>query len=162
MRSWELSEAEHNLTDTLEAAQIPFCLIGARLGRTWLARYSADIDVLCTDLAVLNPELRTGFAIEIRLGDAGDPLLGVIRHHAEPGQDILVMRNYAARFAMDTAVPCESLGYPVATALALTMLKLEAGSPQDLQSRGRTARIEFGRMGGGYRCPYWQAHVLCP
>jgi len=54
-----------------------------------------------------------------------------MRWPGPPPHDLVVGRGYAAQRAVDTPEVSEVLGCPVATPLALTLLKLEAGGPQD-------------------------------
>ena len=68
---------------------------------------------------------------EIRRGDADDPIAGLVRCPGPPPHDLLVGRGYAAQLAVDTAEASAALGCAVATPLALTLLKLEAGGAQD-------------------------------
>ncbi len=114
---------------------VPCCLIGAAaLAVHGFARYSADIDLLTLDRRVLSENFWKGAspAPEVRVGDADDPLAGVVRWHVEPEVDLIAGKGHAARFALETAAPAPGLPCPVATPLALALLKLEAASPQDL------------------------------
>lgn len=124
---------DRRLTAHLEASGIRFCLVGGvALAAHGFARYTADVDLLTMDARVLAPELWAAIpAVEIRSGDPDDPLAGLVRWPTEPRHDLLVGRGYAMRLAVDTALRSSVLGVPVATPLALTLLKLEAGGPQD-------------------------------
>lgn len=69
----------------LSADAIPHALIGAAaLAVRGIARSTFDIDLLTTDRRVFEPErwaplVRAGATVDIRHGDAEDPLTGVIR-----------------------------------------------------------------------------------
>ena len=110
-----------------------FCLIGGvALAVHGFARYTADVDLLTMEGAVLDPGFWSGTATpEIRFGDVDDPLAGLVRWPGEPEHDLLVGRGYAMQLAVDSAASSSDLGCPVATPLALVLLKLEAGGPQD-------------------------------
>lgn len=118
----------------LEGSDIRFCVIGGiALAVHGHARYTADVDLLTMDRRVLDTAFwkSTGRAVEIRVGDADDPLGGMVRWRATPPHDLLVGRGYAMQHAVDTSVRDDVLDAPVATALALVLLKLEAGAPHD-------------------------------
>ncbi|MBM4244808.1 MAG: hypothetical protein FJ148_13490 [Deltaproteobacteria bacterium] len=122
------------LLEQLEASAVRFCVIGGiALAAHGHARYTADVDLLTMDRRVLDDALwkGAGRAVEIRVGDADDPLGGVVRWPSMPPHDLLVGRGYAMQLAVDTAVREDVLGAPVATAVALVLLKLEAGAPHD-------------------------------
>lgn len=122
-----------DLVAYLEARHVGFCVIGGiALAVHGFARYTADVDVLTMDAAVLAPEFWSGTAvIEVRRGEGDDPLAGLVRWPSEPPHDLLVGRGHAMHFAVDTAVANATIGARVATPLALVLLKLEAGGPQD-------------------------------
>ena len=117
----------------LERHQLDFCVIGATaLAVHGWARYTADIDLLTLDPRVLQAAFWEGVRTpEIRTGDPTDPLLGVVRWEGDHPHDLIVGHGHAMRVALATATPSTALGCPVATALGLVLLKLEAGGPQD-------------------------------
>lgn len=118
----------------LERAKLRFCVIGGiALAAHGHARYTADVDLLTMDRRVLDDAFwkGAGRAVEIRVGDPDDPLGGVARWPSVPPHDLLVGRGYAMQLAVDTAIRDDILDAPVATALALVLLKLEAGAPHD-------------------------------
>jgi hypothetical protein len=118
----------------LQRRRIPFCVIGGiALAAHGYARYTADVDLLTMDPRVLDPSMwiDAGRAVEIREGDVDDPLGGIVRWPGMPPHDLLLGRGYAMRLAVETAVRETTLDAPVATALALVLLKLEAGAPHD-------------------------------
>ena len=118
----------------LERDAIPYCLIGATaLAAHGFARQSQDVDLLCMDDRVLGASYWIAMvpAPEIREGDATDPLRGLVRFPSMPPLDLIVGRGHAARLAVETAVKRGEGQWPLCTPLALTLLKLEAGSGQD-------------------------------
>lgn len=117
----------------LDRLGVRFCVIGGvALGSHGFARYTADVDLLTMDTRTLAAGFWTDDpGPEIRIGDADDPLAGLVRWNVDPTHDLLVGRGYAMQLAVDTATPNATLGCAVATALALLLLKLEAGGPQD-------------------------------
>ena len=60
-----------------------------------------------------------------------EPLAGVIRKAGAIEHDLIVSRGYAARVAVETATDVAGLPMPVATPLALLLLKLVAGAARD-------------------------------
>lgn len=119
----------------LDGKSVPFCLIGASaLAARGFARFTADVDLLTLSADVLRPEFWAGFehgSVEIRQGEPGDPLRGVVRLGLEPVHDLVVGLGYAAKVATDTAETVPTVPCKVATPLGLVLLKLEAGSPRD-------------------------------
>lgn len=118
----------------LERAELRFCVIGGiALAAHGHARYTADVDLLTMDRRVLDDAFWKGaaHAVDIRVGDPDDPLGGVVRWPSTPPHDLLLGRGYAMQLAVDTARRDDVLDAPVATALALVLLKLEAGAPHD-------------------------------
>jgi len=69
------------------------------------------------DARALSDELWRGAArnVEIRLGDATDPLAGLVRWRTDPPHDLLVGRGFAMSTAIDSAVFEATLGAPVAS-----------------------------------------------
>lgn len=122
------------LVARLEQRGVRFCVIGGlALAAHGYARYTADVDLLTMDRRVLDASFwgdATG-GVEIRTADADDPLGGVVRWPSTPPHDLLLGRGYAMQLAVDTALRDDVLDAPVATALALVLLKLEAGGPHD-------------------------------
>jgi hypothetical protein len=121
------------LARRLEAAQIDYCLIGASaLAVHGYVRATADIDLLTLDATVLMNDFWAGTSATIRRGDWDDPLVGSVVWTAAIQHDVIVGRGYAASLALRAAPPNAELGCRVAGPLALALLKLEAGSAQDL------------------------------
>ena len=122
---------------TLDAAGIRHALIGAlALSAYGVNRATVDLDLFTTDVSCLAPDLwadlqRRGIAVEVRRGDASDPLAGVVRFQA-PGEspiDIVV-----GKFAWQERVleRAELIGGTlVVRAADLVLLKLYAGGLQD-------------------------------
>lgn len=124
----------------LAGKRIPHAVIGAvALAVHGAPRYSADVDVLVLDPAVLDLSFWAGHSAQprsIRRGDGDDPLQGLVlfaESAAELPTDVIVGRGYAARCALDTATENPDLGCPVVSPLGLALLKLEAGGIGDLQ-----------------------------
>jgi len=124
---------DQRLLRLLDDRDVRYCVIGGvALAVHGHARYTADLDLLTMDPRVLSAGFWPADApVEIRHADADDPLGGLVRWSAEPPHDLLVGRGYAMQLAVDTAQRDPTLGAPVATALALLLLKLEAGGAQD-------------------------------
>jgi hypothetical protein len=123
----------------LDRAGIPHALIGAAaLAACGVARSTFDIDVLavdprCLDAASWNAIEGSGVTIDLRRGDAADPLAGVVRFE-QPDQrpvDLVVGRHAWQARALSRALrPAGSL--PVVQRRDLVLLKLYAGGTQDL------------------------------
>jgi hypothetical protein len=118
---------------------IAYALIGAAaLAARGIARSTFDIDVLTVDGRVLDPALWDRLlahhaTIEIRRGDADDPLGGVVRLDAagERPVDIILGRHTWHTRAIERAEQLPD-GPPVVAARDLVLLKLYAGGTQDL------------------------------
>ena len=117
----------------------PFALIGAAaLAARGIARSTLDIDLLTMDARVLRRDfwdvLETSEAsVDVRFGDADDPLGGVVRIDA-PGErpvDVILGKHaWQARIVERAERPPDAL--PVVAAPDLILLKLYAGGSQDL------------------------------
>lgn len=125
----------------LAARGVPCALIGAgAMAAHGISRSTADLDLLCTDRAVLDPAFWArladrGAAAEVRSGDLDDPLAGLVRI-GSAGQrpvDLVVGRSAWMRAVLERAVPAAigRASIPVATLPDLVLLKLYAGGPQD-------------------------------
>jgi hypothetical protein len=123
----------------LERHAVRHALIGAAaLASAGIARSTFDIDVLTTDDRVLNDGIWTSLRdqdvfVEVRCGDADDPLAGVVRLEQanERPVDLIVGRHHWQSRAVDRATPMDE-GPPVVTPRDLVLLKLYAGGTQDL------------------------------
>lgn len=125
----------------LEEARVPCALIGAAaLAVHGISRSTLDLDLLVTDTRVLDPAFwpaiqANGAVVEIRAGDAADPLAGVVRCRAS-GQrdvDVVVGRHAWQTELLQRAQPMPRRGRALPTARAedLILLKLYAGGSQD-------------------------------
>ena len=121
---------------------IAHAVIGAAaLAVHGVSRATADLDLLALDPVCLDPatwrDLRAaGLAVDVRHGDADDPLAGLVRITDTAGAALdLVLgksawqRGILARAQLGRIAEVE---LPVATAADLILLKLYAGGPQDL------------------------------
>lgn len=125
----------------LAAHGIAHAVIGATaLAVHGVARSTTDIDLLVTDLRCFDPTLwdpvaAAGATLDVRRGDADDPLAGVIRisRGDEPPVDVIAGRAAWQAAIISRAVRAEIAGtaVPIATAADLVLLKLYAGGPQD-------------------------------
>lgn len=125
----------------LRLRDVPHALIGAgAMAVHGVSRSTFDMDLLLTDPAVLRepfwePLRATTPSIDVRRGDAEDPLAGVVRIEA-PGEravDLVVGRHGWQKRAIDRAKPAKVGGVdlPVVLPADLVLLKLFAGGPQD-------------------------------
>jgi hypothetical protein len=126
------------VTAHLTRAEVPFALIGASaLAAHGVSRSTVDIDLLTTDPGVLTASFWSALdaAVDLRPGDATDPLAGVVRV-TEPGErdvDVVVGRGGWQHALLGRARPIlvEDATVPVVDAAGLILLKLYAGGPQD-------------------------------
>jgi hypothetical protein len=125
---------------TLDAAAIPHALIGAAaLATHGISRSTLDHDLLTTDARALDEVTWKAIGdarVEIRRGDADDPLAGVVRVTAagERDVDVIVGRDAWQRALVDEAQAIDTAAGPlrVVSAAGLVLLKLYAGGAQDL------------------------------
>jgi predicted nucleotidyltransferase len=113
----------------------------ARVSETLTARSTYDLDLLATDPRALASEtwhelVRSGTAnVDIRRGDADDPLAGIVRIEApdERVVDVIVGRFGWQANAIAAAEPVrvEGVEVPAVTLVDLILLKLYAGGTQD-------------------------------
>lgn len=123
----------------LDGRGIAHALIGAAaLAAFGVARSTLDIDLLTLDPRVLEPGLWTPFRaagvdIDIRRGDADDPLAGVVRISmvGDRPVDIILGRHAWQRRAVERALQLPDRSKAV-QARDLVLLKLYAGGTQDL------------------------------
>jgi hypothetical protein len=125
----------------LQGRGIPHAVIGAAaLAAHGVSRATADLDLLaidvaCLDAALWEPLRRSGASVEVRRGDASDPLAGVIRIRSKGDAtvDVVVGRGGWQTEALGRARPMRlgDVTLPVVTAPDLVLLKLYAGGPQD-------------------------------
>ena len=124
----------------LDAATIRFGVVGAAaLAVHGVSRSTFDIDVLTIDPRVLETAfwepLRSSAAIDVRRGDAADPLAGVVRLTAPLVRDVdvIVGRSAWQREVLDgtRSVQIDGARVPVVDVAGLTLMKLYAGGSQD-------------------------------
>lgn len=123
----------------LDRAGVQHALIGAAaLAAAGVSRSTFDIDLLVIDRRCLDRDFWSPLAgeladLEIRRGDADDPLAGVVRLAAagERPVDIVVGRHAWQRRAIERASGREGAP-PVVRPVDLVLLKLYAGGTQDL------------------------------
>jgi len=121
----------------LERQHIRFAVIGAAaMAAHGVSRSTSDIDLFTTDRRALDRSLWTLDAgVDVRRGDADDPLAGVVRISA-PGAaaiDVVVGRHAWQEHVLDASTPAtiEGVAVAVVDAAGLILLKLFAGGPQD-------------------------------
>lgn len=125
----------------LDGRSIPWAVIGAAaLAVHGVPRATADVDILTTDPRCLDAGSwatldARGIRVDIRRGDPGDPLAGVVRlaMDDEAPVDVVVGRHGWQQDALARAVrtPVGDATVPVVLAADLVLLKLYAGGPQD-------------------------------
>ena len=118
----------------LDTHSIPYALIGAAaLASYGVARSTFDIDLLTTSARVLDEDLWSGLAADVRRGDQDDPLAGVVRTSGEDDQpvDIVVGKHAWQSRAVERALRLGD-STPVVQPRDLILLKLYAGGAQDL------------------------------
>lgn len=126
----------------LSDASSPTALIGGiALSAHGITRHTEDADLLSADGRVLKDDFweilrRDGIRVEVRRGDAEDPLRGVVRltFAGEKPVDVVVGRSAWHEQALSRRRTLRVGGeeIPVVDAGDLLLLKLEAGGPQDL------------------------------
>lgn len=122
----------------LRSANIAHAVIGAAaMGAHGIARSTADIDLLTTDVRSLTratwDSLAKDCRIDVRRGDLDDPLAGVVRITRPGALDLdLIVGKY--QWQAECVARAEALhpeGLPVVQLADLVLLKLYAGGPQD-------------------------------
>ena len=129
------------VAEELRRCRVAFAVIGAgALAVHGVVRATRDIDLLALDGSCLDDTTWAGLrergcSVDIRRGDADDPLAGVVRVSRGDGEqvDVLVGRSHWQAGMLDRAVHHTVAGarVPVASRADLTLLKLYAGGPQD-------------------------------
>lgn len=123
----------------LDAGRMAHALIGASaLAARGVARSTYDIDLMTADDRALDerlwrPLVDQGLAVDIRRGDAADPLGGVVRIESanERPIDVILAKHAWQRHAIERAERLAG-SPPVVLARDLVLLKLYAGGSQDL------------------------------
>lgn len=123
----------------LQQRTVPHALIGAAaLALHGISRSTFDQDILVIDARVLDDgfwrPLETQAQVDVRRGDADDPLAGVVRLRQDDERDVdLVVGRHGWQeemLARAELVP-NSNGLRVVRAADLVLLKLYAGGTQD-------------------------------
>jgi hypothetical protein len=105
-----------------------------------VTRSTRDLDLLTLDAACLAPSVwapleRDGIVVQVRRGDADDPLAGAARLTApdQSAVDVIVGRSGWQAGILERATPRSIEGelVPVAAPADLIVLKLYAAGPQD-------------------------------
>lgn len=136
----------HDVLAVLGRRGSPAALIGAiALAAHGIARATLDLDLLALDAGLLSAEpwqalSESGVLVEVRRGDAEDPLAGVVRltRSGQPPVDVVVGRH---RWMEDVLARAGTLSFggglvPIVEAADLVVLKVFAGGPQDLLDAG--------------------------
>jgi hypothetical protein len=137
------------VTRSLRDADVPYAVIGAvALAARGISRATLDVDLLTTDRKVLDDEFwsavrAAGLSVEVRRGDADDPLAGVIRIGGDEPIDLVVAKYIWQRDVVARAQSMEvrGLALPVPAARDLILLKLFAGGYGDLHDIARLLHI---------------------
>jgi hypothetical protein len=129
------------VTRRLRERQTPFAVIGAAaMAARGVSRSTGDLDLLTLERACLDPAYWAELAVptvalDLRVGDADDPLAGVVRFTAgdEFPLDLIVGKSGWQARVLGRATASEIAGtsVPIADRAGLILLKLFAGGPQD-------------------------------
>jgi hypothetical protein len=127
------------VVERLRSRSIAHALIGAAaLAVHGVSRSTMDQDLLSVDTRALDPRLWSALSqvsVDVRRGDAADPLAGVIRFRAsaERDVDLVIGRGEWQQDVISRAAPVRigDVEVPVVTAADLVLLKLYAGGSQD-------------------------------
>jgi hypothetical protein len=118
-------------------------LIGAvALAARGISRASADVDVftlasICLDPNFWAPLRDAGLTVDVRVGDDGDPLAGVVRVDAGSDEPVDIVVGRSPRWQAGIlersrgAAVVDGVTIPVPEAAYLVLLKLYAGGPRD-------------------------------
>jgi predicted nucleotidyltransferase len=121
---------------------VRYALVGAgAMAAHGVARSTFDVDLLTTDPRVLATAFwqalagQEGVSVDVRTGDAEDPLAGIVRMAADGERkvDVVVGRTRWQDEVIGRAQPMSIQGVtlPVVTIVDLIVLKLYAGGSQD-------------------------------
>lgn len=127
--------------DVLEVSATPYALIGAgAMTVHGVGRSTLDLDLLTMEPGVLEGKFwvslkKSGASVDIRRGDADDPLAGIVRFEQaeEPPVDLVVGRSRWQSSVLERArrMSIGDFDVPVVGAADLILLKLFAGGAQD-------------------------------
>jgi hypothetical protein len=147
----EFAAACDRFVQRLRDRDIDVRVIGAAaLAAHGVSRATRDLDLLCTDRGVLDPDLWVGVAsdgveLSVHVGGPSDPLTGVVRLEEVPDDDapfdtvidqldLVVLRALWVRSMHDRPgpeVPVGTRALQAVDAADLILLKLYAGGPLD-------------------------------
>lgn len=130
------------VVDVLGRSRVRYALVGAgAMAAHGVARSTFDVDLLTTDCRVLAATFwqalagKEGVSVDVRTGDAEDPLAGIVRtaSDGERRVDVVVGRPGWQDDVIGRAQPISVQGVtvPVVTIADLVVLKLYAGGSQD-------------------------------
>lgn len=128
------------VSEHLDRLSIPHAVIGAlALSVHGVVRASDDIDILVTDARALDAStwgaMGPATTVEVRRGDAQDPLAGLVRLTPQHGTriDVVVGHGGWQTGVLDRSLRTPILGasVPVVVPTDFVLLKLYAGGPQD-------------------------------
>jgi hypothetical protein len=127
----------------LDALGVRYVLIGAHaMAARGYPRFTVDVDLLTMDSRVLDPAhwtdlIRDGAQVDVRRGDADDPLGGVVHLLLRDGTDVDVVVG-KGKWEADLIERAEAIsigGAPIGVPCTgdLVLLKLAAGGTLDLR-----------------------------
>ena len=139
------------------AERMGYAIIGAYAVATWGAvRGTRDLDILIETEAVTRIAKaleRSGYSVELRTGDADDPIGTVVRAQSGSGEELQQIDIVAGIrgappgiVARARPVRLASVTVPVASPEDIIVLKLLAGSPQDLEDIRGIVRMQGDRL----------------
>jgi predicted nucleotidyltransferase len=130
------------VAEVLENHGARYAVIGAAaLAARGVSRSTFDLDLLTTDRTVLRRQLwsdihAAGAIVDVRTGDADDPLAGVVRISRPPDRpvDLIVADGVWQNriLAESERLTINGVDIPVINEVGIILLKLYAGGPQDL------------------------------
>jgi len=152
-----LEERLRPLDAIFRAERVGYAIIGAFAVAAWgEVRGTRDLDILteASGIARIADALeRSGYSVEVRTGDADDPITTVVRAQSGSGDeveqvDILAGIRGAPPGIVGRArqVALSSLTVPVASPEDMIVLKLLAGSAQDLEDARGIVRIQGNQL----------------
>jgi hypothetical protein len=139
------------------AERIDYAIIGAFAVAAWgEVRGTRDLDLLVEGAMIEHVSTaleRSGYTVEVRLGDEDDPIAAVVRAHSGSGEelqqvDVLTGIRGAPAGIVVRARPVllGSLAVSVASPEDMIVLKLLAGSVQDLEDARGIALLQGDRL----------------
>lgn len=141
----------------LDDLRAPYALVGGHaLAARGYPRFTIDIDLLTSAAAALDSSAWTGLqgdgaSVEVRRGDADDPLAGVVHILLADGTDVdVVVARW--RWEADVIARAEPMDLgsgvriPVPQAADLILLKLAAGGTLDLMDAAVLLSLDRERL----------------